>query len=65
MCHSLQVKDVDSLRQALPEGSAFVVCKNTLMRIAADQAGAAGWDVLKPATEVRHLEPLCVILVSP
>ncbi|KAK9834121.1 hypothetical protein WJX84_004083 [Apatococcus fuscideae] len=45
------VKDVDSLRQALPEGSAFVVCKNTLMRIASDQAGAAGWDVLKPATE--------------
>lgn len=52
ICALLQVKDVDSLRQALPEGSAFVVCKNTLMRIAADQAGAAGWDVLKPAAEV-------------
>ena len=38
-------------RQTLPEGAVTYVCKNTLMRIAAERQG---WQELLPSTKVSY-----------
>lgn len=52
MC-ALQVKEMQVFRLSLPEDAKIVICKNTLMRIAADRVD--GWSDLKEATNVRLL----------
>lgn len=42
---------MQDFRLSLPEDAKVVVCKNTLMRIAADRV--EGWSDLKEATNVR------------
>ena len=46
----LTVKQMQQFRRSLPaDGATLVVCKNTLMKIAADRVG--GWDELKPTAK--------------
>ena len=46
----LSVKQMQQLRSALPkEGARLLVCKNTLLKLAADKVG--GWEELKPSAK--------------
>jgi len=45
---NISVKDMQEFRHSLPADTKVVVCKNTLMRIAADKVD--GWSDLKKAT---------------
>ena len=58
MCksHLLQVKQMTSFRQTLPAGAKTYVCKNTLLRVAAEKQG---WQTLIPATKVCLLHCAC------
>lgn len=47
---NLQVKEMQDFRLALPADAKIVVCKNTLMKIAADKV--EGWSDLKQASQV-------------
>ncbi len=49
----VSVKDVERLRRALPPSAKMVVCKNTLLRLAAERAGA-GWEEVRPATSLEN-----------
>lgn len=52
----LQVKEFQDFRRSLPETSKIIVCKNTLMAIAADKV--AGFSPLKDALAVSPA-PAC------
>lgn len=45
----LTVKQMQDFRKSLPKEAKMVVCKNTLLKIAADSVG--GWEELKPAAK--------------
>lgn len=45
----LTVKQIQDFRRSLPADTKLLVCKNTLMRVAADKVG--GWEELMPATK--------------
>lgn len=47
----LQVKQIQDFKRSLPKEAKLVVCKNTLMRRAADEV--AGWSELNVAAKVR------------
>lgn len=47
------VKDVEALRRALPSSAKMIVCKNTLLRLAAERAGE-GWEEVRPATSLEN-----------
>jgi len=47
------VKDVEALRRALPASARMIVCKNTLLRLAAERAGE-GWEEVRPATSLEN-----------
>ena len=49
----VSVKDVEGLRRALPASAKMVVCKNTLLRIAATRADG-DWDPVQPATSLDN-----------
>ena len=49
----VSVKDVEGLRRALPPTAKMVVCKNTLLRLAAERAGE-GWEEVRPATRLEN-----------
>lgn len=45
----IQVKQMTEFRQMLPTGAVTYVCKNTLLRVAAEKQG---WQSLIPSTKV-------------
>jgi large subunit ribosomal protein L10 len=49
----VSVKEVEGLRRALPPSAKMVVCKNTLLRLAAERAGE-GWEEVRPATSLEN-----------
>lgn len=60
-----QVKEMQDFRLALPADAKIVVCKNTLMKIAADKV--EGWSDLKQASQVccmllLHISALAEIM---
>lgn len=46
----MQVKQIQDFKRTLPGETKMVVCKNTLMKRAAD--AVEGWSELKPAAKV-------------
>jgi len=55
----LQVKQMTSFRQTLPAGAKTYVCKNTLLRVAAEKQG---WETIIPATKVHFPSTMHAIL---
>ena len=49
----VSVKNVEGLRRALPPSAKMVVCKNTLLRLAAERAGE-GWEEVRPAASLEN-----------
>ncbi len=47
----LQVKQMTQFRQTLPAGATTYVCKNTLLKVAAEKQG---WQNLIPSAKVNH-----------
>ena len=47
----LQVKTMTDFRRSLPEGTKTYVCKNTLLKVAADKV--PGWTSLKESAQVQ------------
>ena len=52
---------MQEFRHSLPADTKVVVCKNTLMRIAADKVD--GWSDLKKATNVSFMLPLEAVVL--
>lgn len=49
----VSVKDVERFRRALPASAKMVVCKNTLLKLAAERAGE-GWEEVRPAASLEN-----------
>ena len=47
------VKQLEGVRRALPPGAKLIVCKNKLMKKAAERAG--DWAAIDPAAKARGL----------
>jgi large subunit ribosomal protein L10 len=47
------VKDVESLRRALPESAKMIIAKNTLVKLAAEKA-AGEWEAINPAAALDN-----------
>ena len=49
----VSVKDVEGLRRSLPPSARMIVCKNTLVKLAAEKAEGE-WEVLSPAAALDN-----------
>ena len=48
-----QVKQIQDFKRSLPKETKLIVCKNTLLKRAADEV--EGWQDLKPAAKVQNV----------